>query len=74
MPPPPPVEPPPDVPPPAPRPGPAPYDGLGEYPAWYGVDLDCRDVGHAVRVTGPDPHGLDKDGDGVGCESYGPPR
>ena len=40
------------------------------YPAWEGYDLDCADVGHSVRVTGDDPHGLDRDGDGWGCESY----
>lgn len=43
-------------------------DGLGEYPAWNGIDLDCPDIGHPVRVTGPDPHRLDHDGNGVGCE------
>lgn len=47
---------------------PPPERGLGEYPAWNGVDLDCRDVGHPVRVTGPDPHDLDRDGDGIGCD------
>lgn len=31
-------------------------------------DVDCADVGGPVRVTGPDPHGLDRDGDGVACE------
>jgi hypothetical protein len=39
------------------------------YPAWVGVDLDCADVGHPVRVIGDDPHGLDRDGDGWGCEA-----
>jgi hypothetical protein len=29
-------------------------------------DLDCPDVG-PVAVSGPDPHGLDADGDGVAC-------
>ncbi len=34
-------------------------------------DLNCDDIGFGVRVIGPeDPHGLDRDGDGVGCESY----
>jgi hypothetical protein len=41
------------------------------YPAWNGVDLDCPDVGRRVRVTGSDPHRLDRDGDGWGCEKYG---
>jgi len=40
------------------------------YPAWNGYDLDCADVGHTVKVTGADPHRLDRDGDGWGCESY----
>lgn len=34
----------------------------------YPPDLDCPDIGHPVRVSGPDPHGLDRDGDGVACE------
>jgi micrococcal nuclease len=46
----------------------APADGLGEYPAWNGIDLDCKDVHGPVRVTGPDPHRLDQDGNGIGCE------
>lgn len=36
-----------------------------------GPDLDCPDIGHSVRITGPDYHRLDRDGDGIGCESYG---
>ncbi len=31
-------------------------------------DLDCADIGGSVRVTGSDPHRLDRDGDGIGCE------
>lgn len=31
-------------------------------------DLDCADVDGPVYVIGDDPHGLDGDGDGVGCE------
>ncbi len=34
----------------------------------YPPDLDCADIGHSVRVTGRDPHGLDRDGDGTACE------
>lgn len=34
--------------------------------ASYPPDLDCADTG-PVTVTGPDPHGLDADGDGVAC-------
>ncbi|HXF57707.1 MAG TPA: thermonuclease family protein [Actinomycetota bacterium] len=33
-------------------------------------DLDCADVPFEdFRVEGPDPHGFDGDGDGVGCET-----
>ena len=32
----------------------------------YPPDLDCADTG-PVSVTGPDPHGLDADDDGVAC-------
>jgi len=35
----------------------------------YPPDVDCADVAGPVRVTGADPHGLDADGDGSGCES-----
>lgn len=48
---------------------PRPDDGLAEYPAWNGYDLHCPDVGHPVSAPGADPHRLDRDGDGVGCES-----
>ena len=37
-------------------------DGPGLFP----------DVGHAVKVVGRDVYGLDREGDGSGCESYGP--
>jgi len=32
-------------------------------------DLDCSDVDGPVHVTGSDAYGLDREGDGVGCES-----
>lgn len=32
-------------------------------------DVDCADVSGPVTVTGSDPHGLDRDGDGVACEA-----
>jgi len=36
----------------------------------YPPDLDCADIGFTnFRVYQPDPHGLDGDEDGVGCES-----
>jgi hypothetical protein len=34
-------------------------------------DLDCADIGQEVEVVGDDVYGLDADGDGYGCESYG---
>ena len=34
----------------------------------YPPDLDCADVFGPITVNGKDPHGLDGDGDGVGCE------
>jgi hypothetical protein len=36
--------------------------------AWNGYDLDCADVAGPVEITGDDPNGLDRDGDGIGCE------
>lgn len=33
-------------------------------------DLDCADIGEEVEVIGYDEYGLDRDGDGYGCESY----
>jgi hypothetical protein len=34
-------------------------------------DLDCGDVRASFTVVGSDPHRFDREGDGVGCESYG---
>lgn len=34
----------------------------------YPPDVDCSDVNGPITVTGSDPHGLDGNGDGVGCE------
>lgn len=34
-------------------------------------DLDCSDIRMSVTVTGQDPYGLDRDGDGLACEVYG---
>ena len=44
--------------------------GLAPYPAWDGRDLNCEDVRRRVCVIGSDPHGLDADRDGVGCENW----
>lgn len=36
----------------------------------YPPDLNCKDVPYKrFRVLSPDPHGFDRDKDGVGCES-----
>jgi hypothetical protein len=33
-------------------------------------DLDCGDISHRrFKVLRPDPHGFDRDRDGIGCES-----
>lgn len=33
-------------------------------------DLDCKDIPYDnFRVVGDDPHGFDRDNDGVGCET-----
>jgi hypothetical protein len=43
---------------------------LGRYPSRAHTDIDCSDLGYAVRVDGADPYSLDHDGDGIGCEPY----
>ena len=35
----------------------------------YPPDVNCDDVNGPLRVSGDDPHGLDRDGDGIACES-----
>jgi hypothetical protein len=47
-------------------PSPAPSDA--EDLPDVGYDLDCSDFSGPVYVSPGDPHGLDADGDGVGCE------
>ena len=38
--------------------------------AVYPPDLDCGEIGFSnFRVIGNDPHGFDRDNDGIGCES-----
>jgi hypothetical protein len=33
-------------------------------------NLNCDDIqGNDFRALSPDPHGLDRNGDGIGCES-----
>ena len=33
-------------------------------------DLDCNEISYRrFKVLRPDPHGFDRDGDGIGCES-----
>jgi hypothetical protein len=43
-----------------------PHDGYPDSP----VDLDCDDFDGPVEVPYDDPDGLDKDGDGIGCEPW----
>lgn len=53
---------------------PAPASGGGCAPGYspcvpsYPPDLDCRDLDGPYRVTGSDPHNLDGNNDGRGCE------
>jgi hypothetical protein len=37
-------------------------------PPYERGDVDCADIPVTVRVVGSDPHRLDGDGDGLGCE------
>ncbi len=56
-------------------PAPVPYPDVPDTPAAppVGRDLDCKDFGSLAEVqesiAAGDPHGLDADGDGSGCES-----
>ena len=58
-----------------PPPAPVPYPEVPATPAAppAGDDLDCKDFGSLAEVresiAAGDPHGLDADGDGSGCES-----
>jgi micrococcal nuclease len=55
---------------------PAPVEPVCD-PSYVGVcipppppDLDCGDIPHRrFRVIGSDPHGFDRDKDGIGCEA-----
>ncbi len=44
--------------------------GAGSKRSGLGVirDLDCSDMAGPIQINGPDPHRLDADNDGVGCE------
>ncbi|HEY7100265.1 MAG TPA: hypothetical protein VH573_01350 [Mycobacteriales bacterium] len=65
---------------PAPKPAPAPStcdpsyvgqclkDGIGDYDCSSGSGNGPNYVYGTVRVVGSDPFGLDRDGDGLGCE------
>jgi hypothetical protein len=55
---------------PVPDPAPAPAPAPSPAPAPAQADLDCGDPGtsHNMRVGPGDPHGLDADDDGIGCE------
>ncbi|MQA85193.1 MAG: hypothetical protein GEV03_11365 [Streptosporangiales bacterium] len=74
-----PVEPPKPPAPPAPDPDPAIPDkpksdrncapGYSPCVPPYPPDKDCQDVLGPVIVTGSDPHDLDRDGDGIACET-----
>jgi hypothetical protein len=43
---------------------------LGASPVYADDTPDCPDIGHQVKVGPDDPYSLDRDGDGVGCESF----
>ncbi|MEV6960741.1 thermonuclease family protein [Streptomyces sp. NPDC051207] len=43
--------------------------GLTQGPPASGSDVDCEDLSGPVVVGPDDPHRLDRDGDGIGCES-----
>jgi endonuclease YncB( thermonuclease family) len=58
----------------APAPAPAPAQGGNCHPGYSPclplvADLDCGEINGPVHVLGDDPYGLDRDGDGVGCDS-----
>jgi hypothetical protein len=45
------------------------HDGIGDYDCARGSGDGPNYVTGPIRVKPPDPFGLDRDGDGVGCES-----
>jgi hypothetical protein len=44
------------------------HDGIGDYDCAGGTGNGPNYVRGPIRVRPPDPFGLDRDGDGVGCE------
>jgi hypothetical protein len=44
------------------------HDGIGDYDCAGGSGNGPNYVEGPIRVRAPDPFGLDRDGDGVGCE------
>jgi len=38
---------------------------------YVNYDLNCPEIGHQVIVKGVDRYKLDRDGDGIGCETLG---
>ena len=57
---------------PAPQPVANPYQERANLPvSGTNPDLDCGDIPtqyKPIRITGPDYHALDRDGDGLGCD------
>lgn len=47
---------------------------LAAEPPIGGGRLNCDQIGRPIHVTRRDPHRLDGDNDGVGCEEYLPKR
>jgi hypothetical protein len=45
------------------------HDGIGDYDCAGGSGNGPNYVTGPIRVRPPDPFGLDRDGDGIGCES-----
>ncbi len=46
------------------------YSSYEDDSSYGSGDLDCADIGRSVAISGSDPHGLDADGDGIGCEGW----
>ena len=62
------------VPEPIPQPAPLENNCDPSYPdvciPYFPPDLDCEEISYTdFKVIPPDPHGFDRDNDGIGCES-----